>query len=387
MKKIIAAILALSVITAVFCSCGNDEPSSSEEIILPTSEESSAVEDVTEEITEESSEIIETSESKAENSSNALTNDDYKSVLTEGYKAFESRDVDRILQLSVPESTYNSMKSTGFNKAIVDEFDNIFDTETNIGNVEVLSVETAEPEELESIEKAYSFFDSIFGIMADTGITYAMLSGEESIPEEKMQLMKELTSKFEDINDLENIDITVEFETYAHVTYSINGEEITMPVFNTVGEELKIDSIIAPSMIGYVSKSKQQAANANAKTIYNAANAAILELSEEGIIFEGVNIISSDHEKNVLNGISEDTLEKLFDKMECFYDEVDEKEFFLVLNQDLCEFTAVRENDKTATYPMVSIFNGETVEQVDSLPEFDELYEDVLKNISKLDER
>ncbi len=387
MKKIIASILALSVITAVFCSCGNDEPSSSEEIILPTSEESSAVEDVTEEITEESSEIIETSESKAENSSNALTNDDYKSVLTEGYKAFESRDVDRILQISVPEGTYNSMKSTGFNKAIVDEFDNIFDTETNIGNVEVLSVETAEPEELESIEKAYSFFDSIFGIMADTGITYAMLSGEESIPEEKMQLMKELTSKFEDINDLENIDITVEFETYAHVTYSINGEEITMPVFNTVGEELKIDSIIAPSMIGYVSKSKQQAANANAKTIYNAANAAILELSEEGIIFEGVNIISSDHEKNVLNGISEDTLEKLFDKMECFYDEVDEKEFFLVLNQDLCEFTAVSENDKTATYPMVSIFNGETVEQVDSLPEFDELYEDVLKNISKLDER
>lgn len=385
MKKLIASILALSVITAVFCSCGNDAPSTSEENVSLSSEESSAVEDVTEKITEESSEIIETSESKAEISSNAFTNEDYIAALTEVYNAFESRDVDRILQLSVPESTYNSMKSIGFNQAIGDELENIFDTETNIGSVEVLSVETAESEELESIEKAYSFFDSIFGIMADAGLTYAMLSGEEDIPEEKMQLMEKLTDKFEDINDLENIDITVEFETYAHVTYSIDGEEVTMPVFNTAGEELKIDSIIAPSMIGYVSKSKQQAANANAKTIYITANTALVELDEEGIELNGVNIISSDSRKNVLNGISETDLEDFLERMECFYDDISEKEYFLVINNGMCAFTAVRENDKTATYPMVSIFNGETVEQVDTLPEFDELYETVLNNVSKND--
>lgn len=385
MKKVIASILALSVITSVFCSCGNDEPSSSEDNVSLSSEESSAIEDVTEKITEGSSEIIETSESKAETAASALTDDDYKSVLTEVYKAFESRDVDRILQLSVPESTYNSMKSIGFNKAIGDELDNIFDTETDIGSVEVLSVETAKPEELESIEKAYSFFDNIFGIMADTGMTYAMLSGKEDVPEEKMQYAKELTSKFENINDLEDIDITVEFETYAHVTYSINGEEFTMPVFNTTGEELKIDSIIAPSMIGYVSKSKQQAANANAKTIYITANTALIEFDEEGTELNGVNIISSDSSKNVLNGISETELEEFLEKMKNYYDDLSEKDFFLVINNGMCEFTAVCENDKTATYPMVSIFNGETVEQVDTLPEFDELYETVLNNVSKND--
>lgn len=383
MKKLIASILALSVISAIFCSCGNDAPSSSEDNVSLSSEESSAIEDVTEKITEESSGIIETSESKAEPSAAALTNDDYKAALTEVYKAFESRDVDRILQLSVPESTYNSMKSIGFNKTIEDELDNLFDTETNIDSVEVLSVETAELEDLKSIEKAYSFYDGIFSIMADAGITYAMLSGEEDIPEEKIQLMEKLTDKFEDINDLENIDVTVEFETYAHVTYSINDEEVTMPVFNTAGEELKIDSIIAPSMIGYVRKSKQQAANANAKTISIAANAALVDLDEENVRLEGVNIISSDSRKNVLNGISEDVLEKILERMEYFYDDLSEKDFFLVINNGMCVYTAVAEKDNTGTYPVDSIFTGDTVEQVDTLPEFDELYETVLNNVSK----
>lgn len=382
MKKLIASILALSVITAVFCSCGNDEPSSSEEIILPNSEESSAVENVTEKITEESSEIMETSESKADTPAAAFTNDDYKAILTEVYNAFESRDAERILQLSVPESTYNSMKSIGFNEIISDELDNFFDAETDIDSVEVLTVETAEPEELVSIEKAYSFFDSILGIMADAGVTYAMLSGEENISEEKMQLMEEITNKIDDINNAEDIDITVEFETYAYVTYSIGGEEVTMPVFNTAGEELKIDSVISPSMIGYVRKSKQQAVNAISSTIYKAANSAIVDLDTEGIELNGLNVISSDSSKNVLNGISGTELEELLENIKNYYDDLSEKDFFLVINNGMCEFTAVRENDKTGTYPINSIFTGDNIEQIENVPEYEELYEIILDNIS-----
>lgn len=382
MKKLIASILALSVITAVFCSCGNDEPSSSEEIILPNSEESSAVENVTEKITEESSEIMETSESKADTPAAAFTNDDYKAILTEVYNAFESRDAERILQLSVPESTYNSMKSIGFNEIISDELDNFFDAETDIDSVEVLTVETAEPEELVSIEKAYSFFDSILGIMADAGVTYAMLSGEENISEEKMQLMEEITNKIDDINNAEDIDITVEFETYAYVTYSIGGEEVTMPVFNTAGEELKIDSVISPSMIGYVRKSKQQAVNAISSTIYKAANSAIVDLDTEGIELNGLNVISSDSSKNVLNGISGTELEELLENIKNYYDDLSEKDFFFVINNGMCEFTAVRENDKTGTYPINSIFTGDDVEQIENVPEYEELYEIILDNIS-----
>lgn len=382
MKKLIASILALSVITAVFCSCGNDEPSLSEEIILPNSEESSAVENVTEKITEESSEIMETSESKADTPAAAFTNDDYKAILTEIYNAFESRDAERILQLSVPESTYNSMKSIGFNEIISDELDNFFDAETDIDSVEVLTVETAEPEELVSIEKAYSFFDSILGIMADAGVTYAMLSGEENISEEKMQLMEEITNKIDDINNAEDIDITVEFETYAYVTYSIGGEEVTMPVFNTAGEELKIDSVISPSMIGYVRKSKQQAVNAISSTIYKAANSVIVDLDTEGIELNGLNVISSDSSKNVLNGISETELEELLENIKNYYDDLSEKDFFLVINNGMCEFTAVRENDKTGTYPINSIFTGDNIEQIENVPEYEELYEIILDNIS-----
>lgn len=382
MKKLIASILALSVITAVFCSCGNDEPSSSEEIILPNSEESSTVENVTEKITEESSEIMETSESKADTPAAAFTNDDYKAILTEVYNAFESRDAERILQLSVPESTYNSMKSIGFNEIISDELDNFFDAETDIDSVEVLTVETAEPEELVSIEKTYSFFDSILGIMADAGVTYAMLSGEENISEEKMQLMEEITNKIDDINNAEDIDITVEFETYAYVTYSIGGEEVTMPVFNTAGEELKIDSVISPSMIGYVRKSKQQAVNAISSTIYKAANSVIVDLDTEGIELNGLNVISSDSSKNVLNGISETELEELLENMKNYYDDLSEKDFFFVINNGMCEFTAVRENDKTGTYPINSIFTGDDVEQIENVPEYEELYEIILDNIS-----
>ncbi len=382
MKKLIASILALSVITAVFCSCGNDEPSSSEEIILPNSEESSAVENVTEKITEESSEIMETSESKADTPAAAFTNDDYKAILTEVYNAFESRDAERILQLSVPESTYNSMKSIGFNEIISDELDNFFDAETDIDSVEVLTVETAEPEELVSIEKAYSFFDSILGIMADAGVTYAMLSSEENISEEKMQLMEEITNKIDDINNAEDIDITVEFETYAYVTYSIGGEEVTMPVFNTAGEELKIDSVISPSMIGYVRKSKQQAVNAISSTIYKAANSAIVDLDTEGIELNGLNVISSDSSKNVLNGISGTELEELLENIKNYYDDLSEKDFFLVINNGMCEFTAVRENDKTGTYPINSIFTGDNIEQIENVPEYEELYEIILDNIS-----
>lgn len=382
MKKLIASILALSVITAVFCSCGNDEPSSSEEIILPNSEESSAVENVTEKITEESSEIMETSESKADTPAAAFTNDDYKAILTEVYNAFESRDAERILQLSVPESTYNSMKSIGFNEIISDELDNFFDAETDIDSVEVLTVETAEPEELVSIEKAYSFFDSILGIMADAGVTYAMLSGEKNISEEKMQLMEEITNKIDDINNAEDIDITVEFETYAYVTYSIGGEEVTMPVFNTAGKELKIDSVISPSMMGYVRKSKQQAVNAISSTIYKAANSAIVDLDTEGIELNGLNVISSDSSKNVLNGISGTELEELLENIKNYYDDLSEKDFFLVINNGMCEFTAVRENDKTGTYPINSIFTGDNIEQIENVPEYEELYEIILDNIS-----
>lgn len=77
-------------------------------------------------------------------------------------------------------------------------------------------------------------------------------------------------------------------------------------------------AILIPSMLGYIRKSKVSAVNTNAKSLYDAATTALVELNAEGYDITGTVIVSWSNGTPTLNGVdaSFDTkVKRYFDKI------------------------------------------------------------------------
>lgn len=124
-------------------------------------------------------------------------------------------------------------------------------------------------------------------------------------------------------------------------------------------------AILIPSMLGYVKKSKTQAANSNVNTIRHAVDSALTEMEYNSINIMGSYIISSDSSQNIiaeepsadLESFNEDVF---YQMIEYYFDDLDSFDWFVVIeNGTVTYIAALHENDDyIGTYPMADLSDG-----------------------------
>ncbi len=289
MKKSLAAILAVLSVVCTFTACGNETMENSESSSVSESSESSdssessaadttedessdevKVEKTTKKITEEDlektskaskediekkieeakenikkqTEKLESEISKAESDA---SNAEYINIMEEFCKSVKAQDVDKLLKCCLPDTSYNSMKAVGALDAMGEEMgveDMDMPADIDRDDIKVISVREADEEEKTSSEQIYSLLDAMYGMMADVGITYDMISGDAEMPDDVFEAYVERIGEL-DFTSPEDIPITVEFDEYVFVTYSLAGEEEEIALFRVKGEGVKLDSIQA----------------------------------------------------------------------------------------------------------------------------------------------
>ena len=116
-------------------------------------------------------------------------------------------------------------------------------------------------------------------------------------------------------------------------------------------------AIFVPAMIGYTKKSNFSSANSAANSLTKAATTAIVELDDKGEDVRGTYIISSDRSKNTAVPFD---VGEFYERAERYFDEINEKEYFVVIENGVCTYCAVAESWTTSSmigsYPPGSDF-------------------------------
>ena len=116
---------------------------------------------------------------------------------------------------------------------------------------------------------------------------------------------------------------------------------------------LVLTAIFVPAMLGYTKRSKQATAFSRANSLSKAANSALTELDEKGRDVKGYFIISSDNSKN--KSVPFDVGE-FNEKLEDFFPESKDYDYFIVCCNGVVEYTAIsdswsKRSDYIGTYP------------------------------------
>ncbi|MDE5772375.1 MAG: type II secretion system GspH family protein [Ruminococcus sp.] len=109
-------------------------------------------------------------------------------------------------------------------------------------------------------------------------------------------------------------------------------------------------AILVPSMLGYVKKSKIQGANTAASTIMKAANSALTEFDEMDC---DPSALDGDITHNGLDKGSDPSEDDLFDFMKPYFDNVDNTEFALHIQDGVCVASAAKSGAYYGTSPIV----------------------------------
>lgn len=352
MKKTIAMISALAMAVCLLAACGGDK-------------ESSKVSD---------KELIEAYEE-----------------MQEAVKSGEKSDY---LKCMFPDDLAEGMEKTGLSDIVGG---NMGDMSEDAGFEirEVVKTEDISEEDIENMEKVYSLFVEVMEILDEKDIDISsLMSGEinEEALEETMEEIREKLSYTEDAEAIEelDIDVTVRIQDARKVTFAVekDGEmaEEEIPMYKVKGEGWKTE-VLYVALMDYTDKAKASQAASTAKSIRSAFETSFVELDEEGISLEGVYVISSDSEKEILAEKGEFTLggnvDALLEKAESYLEELPDMKYFIVSVNGRVYYVAFEKDGIVGTYPSREIIcevDGSRVEydNLDS-DDFDEIYKKCLK--------
>lgn len=247
MKKTSALMIVVTAVLGMLTSCGLDEPAVEGDGLSQTEElttEATTAEITTEETTElvETNTITETSTETSEISGN----DEYITALTRILDALSNGDMDKCIEYSLPHDVYKSAKKIGIEQIFEDTgIEDTMGNYLNYDNIEVVAVKSLESDEIEYLEKHYTYCKTLFNAVSDNGYDYGILTGDGVYTRKDNAEFGRIASQY----DIETTKPDIHIESYEFVTYMIDGEEDTLPVFRAESEDLKIDSILAPMMI------------------------------------------------------------------------------------------------------------------------------------------
>ncbi len=334
MKKLLSALTALLCVSAVFTGCGKDGSSKDE--------------------------------ASDKKSSSKISEDDLKDALENVVDAAAEKDIEKIVSFMMPDDLSKDIMDLfgdELNGLMEAEDIDVSETAPDAEIVSVKKTEDMNEDYVYILEKAFSYAKTVTDYMKENDISFEDLytMEDEDIMETPLGEIAELMEDVEfdspeelvDSGILDKIETTVTIEAacMAEVTMKADGEEDSMelPFYNIKGEGWNCEMILYPSMIGYVAKSKAVAANSTAHSLYNAVNTALTELDEEGYDISGSFIISSDESQNY-NVSSEIDTEDLIGRTRVYFEDIDTLDYFLVITDGMCSYTACQEKDSEENY-------------------------------------
>ena len=392
MKKIITSILAFSLTAALFTGCGqtdnSDESSVSSVVEAGTTEsESETAPETTASTADTGTTTAETTETSTADASveNAELSGDYEDVIRDFYEATNSNDYEALMKTTYPAKIVEGMLGLinrdpdGFN-------DEMGQSDSSYEITDILEVGPMTQEELDA---NVMFLNNIAGgldILKEHGGDPESLSDEER---------KKVSDAIMGMGDPDGADIPDYYSSSkgfdVTVRYNKDGkaDEDYFYVFYIDGEGWKVNN----SMRKFVKKAKNASANAGAKNLYNAFNAALIDAEDGGMDLSGVYIIGSDESMNYNVPSSVNTAEVL--KLAAnYYDEIDDYDFFFIVNNGSCIYSASDKKDDEdvfGTYPVdqipaaLSTIDGSRIDTVEKVSmdtyTFEELFELAKKTV------
>lgn len=114
-------------------------------------------------------------------------------------------------------------------------------------------------------------------------------------------------------------------------------------------------AILVPTMLGYVTKSRCSSANANAKSLYNALNSALVDLDSEGEDVSGTDYTS----RNIAAPTATFTPTKLKDKVARYFaDYAKLSQFGYTLENGTCVAVVIKNGAYFGSYPNPSTIDN-----------------------------
>lgn len=357
MKKIIVSIMALTMIGTALVGCGNgDEAADNTESSASKTSSAANNESAEDKITEEdisSEQQDDSSESEAdenEQSDAQKPAGSYEDAIREYYDAANNGDFESILRLMYPNRVVDSMytimelQGTSLEDAIgVDSIESDYEV------TEIVEEKAMETSDLEEIMSSFDMLVKIVETIESYGSDVENLTDEQREEIVNIMMDTENTSTDHIYTVTECYDVTAR--------YMNNGQpdEDYFYVYYIEGEGWKIDN----SLRKYVKKAQAASANANAKTLLNAFNIALMDIETEDIKADitGSCLISSDDDKKV-NVPADVDVSKVKELAESYFPELTDFDYFVIVQDDACVYAAVCQKDGTGvigTYPVSTI--------------------------------
>lgn len=365
MKKMTAFLMTL---TMLFCTaCSTESENLSADNISDTAEQEISVTTETEadtepEETENTSEPAETEEAAATESLTAETKaageaSDYEEAVRGYFECLSALDIEGILHYSYPQAYIDFLQISAETQGhtlseMLEGFNGSGSSQIRLERI--IDAEPAEAEDREEMGKLLGQYRYQLEYINTHGIE-GILSGDYNIMDDS-----EAQNYAYSIPEAYIVECSV-------LEDSGDGEESdeqTLFVYYIEDEGWKIEA----SMISYVKKSKQAAANTYAKSIYTAAATVTVDFDIEGKTLPSSAVISSDSNKEFGTDAAFSTDFKK--KMEYYFDTVQAYDYFIVMEKGNVTTVVCRE-------PGEEKYIGRYPEPITSADKqsFDEMYE------------
>ena len=375
MKKLIAALTALTALTCMFTGCGNDESSSEKAASTKASSSAEAGNDsengggATDDPSEESSEAdtakaetteAETSE-KPSASGNGEVSSDMEEALNEMINCINNADVIGMYNYMFPSKIvdliFEISADEGMSREdVIDRFKKELESNPEKLPMTITGIKMSTKLDDDEMKEIQDGFTEMFENMDE--------EAEAHLDFDLKDYMK--------IKDVCSVDVTIT---------TADGEEETenFIAYYLESEGWKFDQ----SMISYVKKSKKSSANSSATTLNKAATSALADLDAKGVDVMGSYIISSDSSQNVNVPAGFDVSD--FDKrLKAYFSDADKLTYFIVCQDGWCSYSAayVTGNERyVGTYPTNYVFGKEGPEPDSNEYSYEELYDMAKSNL------
>lgn len=393
MKKTFAFLISLCMLTAAFTACGDVETSENtketQQITSDTEEnkvESATISsnyELSDEATETETEAVteiqdNTSTTESQDTTTEITDGTYEDVLKAYIECINNKDFKGLADLSYPEGTYNILElmANAYGSDIESLFSDVMIEESDNLNIHLDEITSAEPLQ----ESILSMMNEMYGSLA---MLHEYIEANGGYDNFDMEKLNEIMTGIDPDAAADTLNIT-EGYSVRFTCSGNNGEESEAEVYAYLipGEGWKIDT----SMIGYIVKSQQTSANTSAKSIYNTANAVLIDMDTEGMLIEGSCIISSDSSKNF--NVDPTLADEFYSRVPLYYDDIAHYEYFAIISNSVTVSIVChkKENDDfIGTYPVNEIYldnaRNNSIDVSSGEFSYDELYNLCLDNL------
>lgn len=354
MKRILASVIAITIIGALFSGCGNvDESKNDGDKVSSVSEVKS--DNDSNDVSDDTSNSEDSSADSDDTLSSESTSDTseeysgYEDALRAYFDASNENDYEKMLRITYPDKAVDWMlKFSQLNGNVLEE--ELGGNKTNYVITDIVKESQLKDDELDQLMLSYDQIAGLIDKLEEYGGDVEALTDEQR--EELYYTFMAQTAAEEDSIEhrykaTEGYDVTV--------YYTKDGEpdEDYFYVYYLDGEGWKVNN----TMRKYVKKAKQTQSNATAKSVYVSFASALVDIEITGADLRGAYIIGSDDSMNY-NVPSAIDVSEIRKTAETYFDEISKYDYFVIIVDGGCCYTAVNKKDgkgNVGVYPISKI--------------------------------